>query len=310
MNFRRILGILLSFLLGGSYILSGFLKLLPVEYLENDILQSGLGNEWTVPFQARLLIGLEFAVGALIICQLYLVKTLRFSLWMLGFYSLYLAYVIIRFGNEGNCGCYGQQITMSPLQGILKNVVIALATILLLKYRFSTRSLKSGGRIAAFSMMIVSIALPFILYKIDFPEKTIINGQEAIKVDLDILYNTPDTEPLPFEIRKGKVMVAFMTLSCVHCRMAANKLELIKRQHPELPLYFVLNGKKETLDDFLKMTEVKETPYAFFNTGDELVKITGTSFPAIMLLQDSYAVARLDYLELNAENIMSWYHTK
>src|SRR5690606_20869337 len=95
------------------------------EYFENDILKSGLGTEYSVLFQSRLIIGSEFLIGVFLLFRWFLKPVLKASLWMIIIYTFYLIYVIIRFGNEGNCGCYGQDFAMTPLQGIIKNIIIA-----------------------------------------------------------------------------------------------------------------------------------------------------------------------------------------
>lgn len=51
--------------------------------------------------------------------------------------------------------------------------------------------------------------------------------------------------------------------------MAANKLELIKCQHPELPIYFIINGEEEDFEHFKKMSELRDVPYSFFKDGEE-----------------------------------------
>lgn len=292
-------------LLALSYIASGYLKLIPIEYFENDILKSGLANEHSVLFISRLIIGSEFVLGVLLLFRLFLKQALKVSLWMLFVYSLYLIYIIVRFGNEGNCGCYGQEFSLTPLQGVFKNILIAGVTIYLLKSSSFT-SMSKAKRIVAYSIGTLTLFSPFVLYKIDFPETTIIDGQEKQKIQLDILYSTKGIAPPTFEVRNGKSIVAFLSLKCSKCKMAANKLELIKKQHPNLPIYFIINGEEEDFPQFIKASELETVPYAFFNDGDELIKICGVSFPAVFLSNNSYLDASIDYTELTAENLLQW----
>lgn len=301
----QIVRYILLVLLGLSYLFSGYTKLLPIEYFENDILKSGLAGEYSVLFLSRLIIGSEFLIGMLFLLRLLLKPALKVSLWMLLFYTLYLGYVIFRFGNEGNCGCYGHTYTMTPLQGIIKNFLIAGVTFFLLKSEIF-KPIDSKRRIMAYIVGVLSVASPFVLYKIDFPEKVIIEGQEKQKINLDALYSTEGIAPPPFDLRSGKKIIAFLSLTCSKCKMAANKLEVIKRQNPDLPIYFIINGEGEDFPEFLRVTQMENTPYAFFNDGDALIKICGVRFPAIFLVNDSYADASLSYLELSAENLSEW----
>jgi len=304
-SIRAILLIVLAL----SYFLSGYLKLLPIEYFENDILKSGLANEYSVLFLSRLVIGGEFLVGFLLLFRFFLKTTLKLSLWMLLVYSVYLLYIIIRFGNEGNCGCYGQEFSLTPFQGILKNILIAGVTVYLL--RASTFSIMSKWKsIVACIIGLLVLFSPFVLYKVDFPEKTVIDGEEKQKIKLDILYSTEDIIPPSFELRNGKAIVAFLSLKCFKCKMAANKLELLKKQHPGLPIYFIINGEDEDFPEFVKTAELETVPYSFFNDGDELIKVCGVKFPAIFLCNNSYLDASLIYTELTAENLKNWVESK
>ncbi len=292
-------------LLALSYLFSGYSKLIPIEYFENDILKSGLASEYSVLFISRLIIGSEFALGIFLLFRLFLKQTLKVSLWMLLVYTVYLGYVVIRFGNEGNCGCYGQEFSLTPLQGVLKNIFIAALTIYLLKSS-SFKSMSKTKRIVSYSLGVLALFSPFVLYKIDFPKSTVIDGQVKQKIELEILYSTEGIAPPPFEIREGKSIVAFLSLKCFKCKMAANKLELIKKQHPDLPIYFIINGEDEDFSEFIKVSELETVPYAFFNDGDELIKICGVNFPAIFLSNNSYLDASINYTELSAENLLNW----
>lgn len=296
---------LMLVLLGLSYVFSGAVKLVPAEFFENDILRSGLGNDFTAPFQARILIGLEFLIGLFLIFAVRTAWTLRLSCWMLAVYTIYLIYMLIRFGNDESCGCFGPDITLTPVQGILKNLVLLGFSYFLLRIT-PPETDSRWRRIAVYPMLLISFIAPFVIYKIDLPEKMEINGETKIKLELDLLYQ--DTTLLPsFEVRQGKAIVAFASMACPKCRIAANRLELIKKQHPELPVYLVVNGKMEMLDEFLKVTEVDEMPYFVFNDGESLVKICGASLPAIFLIRDGYLEHPVHYLELSSDNLLEWY---
>jgi len=167
---NSILRTILLAILSLSYFLSGYLKLLPIEYFENDILNAGVANEYSVLFVSRFIIGSEFVLGFFLLFRLFLKQTLIVSLWMLLVYTVYLIYLIIRFGNEGNCGCYGQEYSLTPFQGILKNILIAgVTTYLLRSLTFSVMS--RWKRILAFTLGVLALLSPFIIYKMDFPPR-------------------------------------------------------------------------------------------------------------------------------------------
>ncbi len=299
------LRVVVAILLGVSYIVSGLLKLLPVEYMENDMLRMGLGNEVSVLFQSRLIIASEFILGGLISFHLWQKKALKISLWFLAIYSIYLIFLLLLEGSDANCGCYGHDIKMTPMIGLFKNVVIAIISwwLIMTCQPFVKNKFTLSASIAT---VILGLVLPFVLYKIDLPQTTIIDGKEFKKIFLEPIYSIENNDKPDFDLREGKAIVMFGTLTCSRCIMSLNKLEVIKRQHPELPIYTVLNGEFDLLDEFVLETQMKEVPHTFFNDGDELIKICGNNFPVIYVLNNGYLQAQLSYTELNADNLVRW----
>ncbi len=304
-NFQPI-GIVLSSALGLLYILSGALKLLPIEYLENDILRTGLSNENLVLFQSRLIVGSEFVIGGLLICRLALKKTIRLSFLFLFVYSFYLVWLMVERGNDVNCGCFGKDLQMTPFQGLLKNAGILLLSLWLL-YKSPIQTSSKRQKIFIAVILFLGIAAPFVLYKIDFPEKTIIDGREVQEIKLHLLYEGTQTNAMPWDLRKGKMILMFGTLACERCIMTMNKLEVIKQQYPELPIYAILNGDQDKLGAFQKATQLKNIPYTIFNGGERLLRVCGNQFPRVFLVEDSYILSVLDYTELNGENMVAFF---
>jgi hypothetical protein len=296
----------LSAALGLLYIISGVLKLLPIEYLENDILRTGLSNENLVLFQSRLIVGSEFVIGGLLICCLALKKTIRLSFLFLLIYSVYLFWLMAERGNEANCGCFGQDLQMTPLQGLIKNVSIGLLSFWLLRQSPAVVHSKRQKILIA-AIMVLGIVAPFVLYKIDFPEKTIVDGQEVQEIKLHLLYEGSADIPMPWDLRKGKVIIMFGSLTCEQCIMTMHKLEVIKQQYPELPIYAILNGDLENFDAFQKATQLKNIPHTIFNGGETLVRVCGNQFPRVFLVEDSYILSVLNYPELNGENMVAFF---
>ena len=69
--FKRISGSILSLGLGLIFIYSGYTKLYPViETFEFTFIDIGVANWYTAPLIARLLIGLEFFIGLLLILKI------------------------------------------------------------------------------------------------------------------------------------------------------------------------------------------------------------------------------------------------
>ena len=81
-------------------------------------------------------------------------------------------------------------------------------------------------------------------------------------INLDSLYHYI---PLPtVELRKGKHVISFMSLTCPHCKKAAHLLQIIHHEHPNVSIFFVLAGPEPLLKNFFTETESASVPNLFF----------------------------------------------
>jgi hypothetical protein len=82
-------------------------------------------------------------------------------------------------------------------------------------------------------------------------------------INLDPLYQYEPKPPV--ELRKGKHIVAFMSFSCPHCKKAAYLLQIIHREHPEIPIYLVLEGAEPFQESFFKETHAAGVPHIYYH---------------------------------------------
>jgi uncharacterized membrane protein YphA (DoxX/SURF4 family) len=299
----------LCILLGGVFILSGISKLYPIEPFEFSFVETELFNWQAAPFVARLFIALELLLGFLLLVQLNLKKYVyKLSIALLAFFCIYLAIQLISGGNEGNCGCFGSWIEMTPLQAMLKNGVMLGVLALLYKkhdgWQFKT---KYAGLILF--PVLIAIATPFILNPIalDYSEAYLNRPENNFHIELDSLYvNAKADFPVPPKtLSEGKHIIAFLSLTCGHCKIAARKMALINKLNPRMPFYFVFNGSKENLKAFYAETHAEAIPYSFLG-GRAFVYLAGTSFPTIYLVNTETVEGDLNYLNLSQEEIEKW----
>lgn len=255
------------------------------------------------------MIGLEFFIGGLLVSN-YKLKTFSLPLAaaVLIFFILYLLIQIGVSGNEGNCGCFGEHIRMTPVQAILKNLIMLLV-LTWVYLKFEGWQLKHNALMLSLAA-VTCIAAPFVVNPVDYTYSSN-NLQEKVnyKLELDLLYEPEDSTKVEIpkvELRKGKHVLAFLSLSCPHCRIAAKKFRLIKRNNPELPIYFVLNGAKEKLPDFLKETKADNIPYSFC-LGKTFIQLASAQLPRIYYLENSIVVKKVDYLELSQNDFEHWW---
>lgn len=309
---KKSASILLSLLLGLVFLYSAYSKLDPViETFEFTFVDLGVANWYTAPVIARLLIGFEFLTGLLLIFS-YRLKTftIPLTIGVLGFFILYLLIQIFISGNAGNCGCFGERLHMTPMQAIVKNLVMIALCIPLFIWNFSWTW--RSKLLFPFLLSPFCFIVPFVINPIDYKYSSN-NFEEVVNypLDLDLLYHPEDTAKVEIpkiELRKGKQVVAFLSLTCSHCRIAAKKFRLIKKENPELPIYFVLNGDRSILSEFMEDTQSANIPHSFC-LGKSFAVLSSAHLPRIYYLNDGIVLKKLDYFELNQYQIEDWIKT-
>jgi hypothetical protein len=127
--------IIISFL----FIVSAVAKMYPSPYFAISTFEVKqlypLGfSEFIAPWFSRILIGIELALGILILQNNFLRKLIiPVTILLLTIFVGYLSYVtFLSGGNTGNCGCFGELIPMTPIQAIIKNIIAIILLIILL----------------------------------------------------------------------------------------------------------------------------------------------------------------------------------
>jgi hypothetical protein len=104
---------------------------------------------------------------------------------------------------------------------------------------------------------------------------------------------------------KGKHVVAFLSLTCSHCRLAALKFGVLTRNNPSLPVYFVLNGDSISLKPFYDETKTEHIPCNIVK-GSPFIVMSGLSLPAIYFVNNGIVEQRKSYIELDEKVITDW----
>jgi len=307
---KRILFIILSVLIGFIFIFSAYVKLYPIELFELTFIDMGIANWIFAPFIARIMISMEFFIGLLLITNIFLNKfTLRFTIGVLILFTIYLTGLIILEGNSGNCKCFGNFIRLTPLDSIIKNCILIILSLVI--YRFHNginwKYFKTGFIIIAVS----ALTAPFILNPVNMTvsEEILNDSQLNYKLDLDVLYNNPKVVEPKENLRTGKHIIAFMSLTCPHCRIGAYKMYIIKKRNPAVPMFLVLNGDKENLKPFFDDTKAINIPYTIL-LGHDFVRLAGVNLPAIYWVDNGMVVNKTKYINFDQSKIEDWLKNK
>jgi len=278
------------------FLLSAVAKLYPSPYFAistfevKQLYPLGFSGD-VAPFFSRILIGIEFALGILILQKHYLRKlVIPATLLMLAVFTTHLSIITFQNGgNSGNCGCFGSLLPMTPIQAILKNVGAMILLVLLLKIMPKNDESKSNFWVLTtatfFFILLLFMIAPMQAESnlVDVtgsgPEETaVIEIKDTLKTEPVLESKKIDTaknivkeikdEPLQKKsgyssffpsIDKGRKTLCFFVPGCDHCREAAKELTEMKskdKNFPEIRIIF-MNEEADLIPDFFKFAGAK-----------------------------------------------------
>lgn len=164
-NFKRYLPWAVRIIIFGLFLLSAVAKIYKIWAFEKQLVDLGITDWCVAPYLARLIIALEIAIGIAILQANYLKRiVIPVTVLLLVAFCAHLGIEIARHGNNGNCGCFGQLIKMTPLEAIIKNIL----TIGLLVYLYFNVTDKPKGE-NKFSVLALIYACSALLMFMFYP---------------------------------------------------------------------------------------------------------------------------------------------
>ena len=325
--------IIISFL----FLISAVAKLYPSPYFAistfevKQLYPMGFSEDFAV-FFSRILIGIELALGILLLQNNYLRRIIiPATILMLVVFTTHLTIDTIQNGgNSGNCGCFGSLLPMTPIEAIIKNVaaIILLAIYLYVVPKITNE--KSNFWVLT-TVTFISILALFMMAPIQPKETEIVPEEIETPVPAETVETfqsqTADTLPLgrtettvaeeiktekpatdePAQqksgysqyfsnIDKGKKILALFVPGCEHCRDVAKELTEMKSKNknfPEVQIVF-MNEEAELIPDFFKFAGT-EYPYKVI----EIIPFwkllgTGKDTPGIIYLWNGNKIKEWD----------------
>ncbi len=266
----KILSRVLQYLLAITFIFSAYTKAVGPGFFEITLMDQGLVSSRTFAgYMARFFIGLEFAIGFLMLLPFYVKRLMQFTFLLLGGFTAHLIY-LWWIGDTENCGCFGEMISMTPEQSILKNLVMLAVAFVIYKTaesRTISKIIPLGFTVAIILSMWLLLPMP---NHEDFPFESFTQFESAGRVDLS----------------SGEKLIAIFNLDCEHCQEAATKLGELQRKHenfPELYVLFYQEGSTN-VDAFEGITQ-SSFPYSFIDV-NTFFDLIGDSPPRVYYLKD------------------------
>lgn len=300
---KRIIGILLLLAIAAVFLFSAYSKIYDdsaFDQFQWTFLDMGVNSMTLAGILARVFIGLECMLGLFLILHIFLrAFTYPATIAILSVFVIYLIVILVQRGNNGNCGCFGNKLEIKPLTELWHDLLMIAATVVLL-FIYPIKPYKQQEWIAAVVGMAALVA-PFVVNPLG-------SGTEPEgmykAINMDALYKN---NPAPnVELRKGKHIVAFLSLTCPHCRKAAYLLQIIHRDDPNIPIFLVLNGPASYQDEFFKQTHSQNVPHIVLQSLDAFLDMAGPSVPAIYWMNNGNAERKSNYYQLDPKYMKQW----
>lgn len=163
--------------------------------------------------------------------------------------------------------------------------------------------------ISAIFIFLAVASLPFIIYGLPENKPNWLN-KNKFKLDLSPIYNKKNTEIIPtINLQQGKHILAFLSLSCPHCRIAARKMKIMATRNSNIPFYFIIAGKNKYLASFWKETNAESIPHTKLDA-DSFTNMIGYSWPVIYFINNDTVEANTTYIALDQKEIEAWLQKK
>lgn len=327
------------------FIVSAIAKLYPSPYFAISTFEVKqlytLGfSELLAPYFSRILIGIEFALGFLLLNNHFLKRiTIPSTIGLLSVFIIHLSYVtFLSGGNSGNCGCFGELIPMTPIEAIIKNIIavglliwlwkllendkksnfwiltsVTLSCILglfmLAPMKASSMSspIENNTQIDSSQVKNDSIHafdLKLIPQSLDSSKIKVEEVKKAIKKEVGPKQAVSGYSDLYADIDKGQKILCFFVPGCEHCRDAAKDLNALQKKHkdfPEVQIVF-MDEEAEKIPDFFKYAG-KQFPHKIIDIIPFWTKLgTGKDTPGIVYLHNGNVIKFYDGIAEKAFN--------
>jgi hypothetical protein len=250
---KKNLPLIVRILVSALFLLSAAAKSFPIWAFEKQLVDLGIIDWCYAPHLARLIIALETAI-AIAILQKHYLKTFVIPvtiILLLGFCT-HLGIQMVEHGAmNGNCGCFGQLIPMTPLEAFIKNVI----TIFLLIYLYRNVENKPKGENKFVVILFIYFLSAFIMFFF-FPFCPCSKTKSPQIVVPDISSDTTKTDSLIIDSTEVKDTSKGKGIEIVKQKDSVKKIEVDlgpTKTVSKFAIYNNFSGKSVNLDEGKKI---------------------------------------------------------
>lgn len=260
----------LQLFLAATFLFSAYTKAIAPGFFEVLLEQQGIvPNRLYGAWATRAIIALEIWLGICLLLSFYVRFVLRFSFALLIVFSIHLGY-LIAVGETGNCGCFGEMISMTPLASLGKNLILLVVNGFLLCFRYKG----SKKPKITWALLPLLFGAAVVIWPVQTQPDEVVEKFPAFEQNSGI------------DFSQGEYLVAILNLGCEHCQEAAQQLAEWQNQGiklPEVVALFFAEGDT-TVDAFNTITNTNY-PYQMIDV-NTFFDLIGSSPPRVYWIQD------------------------
>ena len=299
--------------IGSMFIIAAILKLISIDEFEIYIYSFDIFSFLLTTFVSRIIIACEFVLGLFLILKMNYKSTWKIVITSLILFTLFLTYVAI-FRNDDNCHCFGELVELSPLESIVKNLI--LTALLFLNHQPKANSQKPTAKsqqptanslivLLSCSLVVFIISPPDSIYKMIYSSEKEVSSidlyesfDEVVKIDFkedDIAFDNISA----FDI-KEKQMIAIVSSGYKYCKLGLKKLSLMMKNESILPdnVDIFIWGSPEGIMDFREETMTEDFTY-WHIMPNKAIEITYGRFPIFIMIKEKDIIKIGDFRDLD-----------
>ena len=264
------LRITLQLFLAATFLFSAYTKAVAPGFFEVLLEQQGLvPSRLYGAWATRIIIAIETWLGLCLLLSFYARFILRFSFLLLVAFSVHLMY-LIAIGETGNCGCFGEMISMSPLASLGKNLLLLFVNGFLLRYKFR------GNKKPLITWLLLPLlfAAASLIWPVQTQPDELVEKIPMFEAETGI------------DLANGSYLVAIFNLGCEHCQEAAQQIAAWQNNGinlPQVAALFFAEGDT-SVADFNAITE-SNFPYQMIDA-NTFFDLIGSAPPRIYWIMD------------------------
>ncbi len=282
------------------FIVSAVAKLYPSPYFAISTFEVKqlytLGfSETVAPYFSRILIGIEFALGFLLLNNNFLKRiTIPATIGLLIVFIIHLSYVtFLSGGNSGNCGCFGELIPMTPIEAIIKNFIAV--GLLVWLFQISKNDQKSNFWILTTVTLSCILGL-FMLAPMK--ASTISVSNDTITTEIDSLNYNPDSTKITTDLN---LSTDLLNKSEDSSKVKVEKVvEEVKKEVGPKPVF---SGYSEFYADIDKGQKI----LCFFVPGCEHCRDAARDLNALQKKHKDFPQVQIVFMDEEAEKIPDFF---